>query len=346
MATAQQKTNGGGDAAKMKDMPNLSAAIEATMTFVPLGEEDAIDLSVGRARKFLCKPTKSGAMPDEATIVNFLMTCKSRRLNPYVGDCFLTGYDSKDGPQFAIITSYQALSKRAELHPQYDGIESGIIVMTGDGVVERRTGSFRRVDESLVGAWAIVYRKDRTRPIEVSINRKAYDKGFSQWSTNPDWMLLKCANAAAKREAFPTETSGLYISEEMQGDAEVLDRAIEETKQRQAAAAAAPKQSTVKASDLTTAPKPENKAAKATSEFTLEARRCDTIEAVQSYRNERAKSCKDVDDFDMLNLACDKRIKELETAANSPGQNAGTPVVETVGADGQLFETSPNAAEA
>lgn len=335
MATAQTTKKQQSEQPSKTETPNLDKAVEATIKYVPIGQDKEIELSISRAMKFIAKPTKSGAMPDVATVVNFLMICQARKLNPYVGDVFLTGYDSKDGPQFATITAYQAISKRAEMHPEYDGIESGIIVDV-DGVCERRTGTFRRPHESLVGAWCKVYRKDRQRPTEITINRKPYDKGFSMWSVNPDWMLVKCAAAAAKREAFPLELSELYLAEEIIGDKEVLDRTIDETEKQTRARAAAASNS-VTTADLTRKPEGKEVAAKEASELSLELSRCLTIDDVNAIRDQRSKSCSDIDEFDLLNLACDKRIRVIESSA---------PVVQTVGADGQLFETTENAAEA
>merc|ERR1711991_914366 len=61
-------------------------------------------------------------------MMDFLMLCRARKLNPFEGDAYLVGYDSKDGAKFSLITSHQALLKRAELCQQFDGMESGLIL--------------------------------------------------------------------------------------------------------------------------------------------------------------------------------------------------------------------------
>lgn len=188
------------------------------VTFIPFGESQEITLSLQVVDKFIQTKTRSGQSATMEDKVRFIMLCQARRLNPWVGDAYLLGYDSKDGPTFEIITAYQALTKRAEASDVHDGIEAGCIVETKDGELKHRDGAFIMSTDTLVGAWAKVYRKDRKVPYTVRIKRSAYDKGRSRWKTDPEGMLVKCARAAALRECFPSETSGLYLREEMEGD--------------------------------------------------------------------------------------------------------------------------------
>ena len=185
---------------------------------MPFGEEEELTLTLAHVEKFLEAKTRSGASATLEDKVSFLMLCKHRLLNPWVGDAYLLGYDSKDGPSYSLITAYQALAKRAEMHPQYDGMEAGCLVKTRDGELAERSGAFILDDDTLIGAWARVYRKDRARPYEVRIKRSAFDKRRSRWTVDPEGMLLKCAKAAALRECFPVATSGLYIREEMEDE--------------------------------------------------------------------------------------------------------------------------------
>ena len=146
--------------------------------------------------------------------MRFVMLCRARQLDPWVGDGFLIGYDAKDGPQFSLITSFQALLKRAELHSAFDGLEAGVVIQTKKGI-EHREGELVLGGETVVGAWAIAFRKDRSHNPRHTINMAAYNKGHGIWRTDPAGMLLKCAKAKAIREAFPSSTGGLYVGEEM-----------------------------------------------------------------------------------------------------------------------------------
>jgi len=189
---------------------------QTDITYTPLGESDEITLSRDVIRRFLCTPTKSGKLPEDDQIVRFGMLCKARRLNPWVGDAYLIGYDTKDGPQFSLITAHQALLKRAEACPAYDGLESGIVVQTPQGATEERRGTIAGPKETVLGGWAIAHRSDRSRPIYCSVKLSTYNTGRSRWAADPEGMILKCAEAAALRRAFPLEVGGMYASEELE----------------------------------------------------------------------------------------------------------------------------------
>src|SRR5690606_38656782 len=129
-------------------------------------------------------------------------------------DLYLIGYDTKDGPKFELITSIQALRKRAEIHPQYDGSERGVIVMNKAGEIIERAGTMTGAGETLVGGWAKAYRKDKRTPSYETVKLSTYKKPFGRWVTDPEGMIIKCAEAAALRRAFPSDVGGLYVAEE------------------------------------------------------------------------------------------------------------------------------------
>jgi phage recombination protein Bet len=188
---------------------------ERKISYTPLGESKPIELSLGVVKRFIAAKTKNGSEPTDEDTVKFMMLCQSRGLNPWVGDAFLVGYDGKDGPQFTLITAYQAVAKRAELSHQFDGIEGGVIVKTKDGIIER-PGELCLDGETLIGAWARCHRKDRRVPHYIAVNRRMYDKGRSLWQADPAAMLVKCAKAKAMREAFPSELGGLVVEGEFE----------------------------------------------------------------------------------------------------------------------------------
>lgn len=185
------------------------------LVYVPLGENKEVKLSINQVRKFLTTPTRSGAVPTDEQVVQFMMLCEARQLNPWVGDAYLVGFDTRDGAQFSLITAVQALLKRAETHPHYDGMEHGVIVRS-NGDVSFREGSFVCEGEILLGGWATAYRKDRSRPEKAMINIETYHTHRSRWEADPAGMIEKVAIAAALRRAFPTQTGGLYLHEEYQ----------------------------------------------------------------------------------------------------------------------------------
>lgn len=198
-------------------------AIDKPVEYTPLGSKVPVQLTTGMVRSFLCAPTRSGHLPSDADIVKFMMLCKARELDPWVGDAYLTGYDTQNGPQFSLITAAQALFKRAEMSEWYDGIESGVIVQRGDDVTHRE-GDLVLDGEKLVGGWAKCYRKDRSHPSYDALKLSTFTTGKSRWEKDPAGMIVKCAEASALRKAFPTQLGGLYTREEME---QISDRRMD-----------------------------------------------------------------------------------------------------------------------
>lgn len=191
------------------------AMVDRTVEYMPLGESTMVELTVGMVRTYLARPTAKGAVASDAEIIKFMMLCKARELNPWVGDVYLIGFDDKTlGPVFTLITAIQALEKRAEANPQYDGIESGVIVQTEDGHVDYRVGDITFKGETLLGGWAKVWRKDRKHPFYQALRLDTYDKQRSRWKADPSGMIVKCSEAGAYRAAFPTQLGKLYTMEE------------------------------------------------------------------------------------------------------------------------------------
>lgn len=211
---------------------NAVAQQQATdlVRYVPLGQKEEIKLSVNIVQKFLCKPTKSGKLASEADCMKFVMLCRARELDPWQGDAFLVGYDGKDGPEFSLITAHQAFLKRAEVNPDFDGMESGVIVQMGDQVQDRE-GDFMFEGEILLGAWATVYRKSRRIPVKRRINFKTFCKDNNFWRSNPAGQIVKCSESDALRSAFPATLSGLYIEEEQREPVRV-EQVIDEPLQK------------------------------------------------------------------------------------------------------------------
>lgn len=142
--------------------------------------------------------------------------CKVRGLNPFLKEAYLIKYGSQPAQ---LIVSKDVILRRADEHPQYDGMEDGIIV-SRDGNVDYRTGCCMYQGEMLIGAWARVHRKDRTYPtfIAVNFNEVANKKGDgslnAMWGGKGAMMCNKVAKVRALREAFPRDFSGMYDESE------------------------------------------------------------------------------------------------------------------------------------
>lgn len=170
---------------------------------------DSITLTEAAVRTI----TNNNQYVTQGEIELFIETAKYMRLNPFLRDIYLVKYDNAKPAQ--TIVGRSAMMKIAEEHPAYDGIEDGIIVQNKNGEVVDREGYIIYNGETLLGGWAKVYRKDRSRPFVARLDIKEYSKGQSTWLSMGKTMVAKCSCVAALRKAFPIQLSGMYTLEEM-----------------------------------------------------------------------------------------------------------------------------------
>ena len=148
----------------------------------------------------------------------FTELCKARKLNPFLKEVYCIKY--KDNPA-QIVVGKDAILKRAILNPNYDGMESGVIVIGNIGEPVERKGTFKLPDEQLVGGWAKVYRKDWQHPTYCSVSfdevaqKKSNGELNSNWSSKGATMVEKVAKVRALRETFIEQLGGMYEAEEM-----------------------------------------------------------------------------------------------------------------------------------
>ena len=159
----------------------------------------------------------------------FLETCRQYKRNPFTKEAYLIHYDNNsDATASSIVLGKACYMQMAERHPQYDGFEAGVIVMA-NGQLFNREGAIVYEGEALLGGWAKVYRKDRSRPSYSEVKFSEYDTGKSLWKAKPATMIRKVALVQALREAFPTTFGTLYDESEIsihvdaEGEARELD---------------------------------------------------------------------------------------------------------------------------
>ena len=193
---------------------------ERSVEFIPLGCTEKIRLSVKIVQNLIAVPTRSGKTCSERDALRFIMLCSARKLNAFEGDAFLVGYDGQNGPEFSLITAHQALMKRAEIHPEFDGMTSGVIVQSGE-FTQDLEGDFHTDEQTLVGAWAKVFFKTRKYPstdrvaLKSFIKRKGDGTPTKFWLENPAGQIVKVCEASALRKAFPTMCGGMYLRDEI-----------------------------------------------------------------------------------------------------------------------------------
>ncbi len=158
-------------------------------------------------------------LADDKEIKVFLELCKHQNLNPFIGDVYLIKYKQNEKAQ--TVVGRHLFNKRADAHPQYNGMKQYYIVqIKGQPQAQRfaiESGGYdpSHPDMKLVGAVTEVYRKDRVHPSVGVAYMKEFDKGHARWKDMPTEMILKVSEVLALRKAFPQEFQGMYISEEM-----------------------------------------------------------------------------------------------------------------------------------
>jgi phage recombination protein Bet len=189
------------------------------VSFKVNGEE--VKLTGNTVKNYL---TRGNDSVTDQEVVMFINLCRYQKLNPFLNEAYLVKFK---GAPAQIITSKEAYMKKAEMNPQYDGMRAGLIVQRENNIIEVE-GSFTLKGDTLLGAWAEVYRKDRKYPYVAKVSFDEYNKGQSTWKQMPKTMIRKVAIVQALREAFPVDLGALYVEEEAQAVSDVEHEVKEE----------------------------------------------------------------------------------------------------------------------
>ena len=170
-----------------------------------------VELSVALTQAYFCK----NASPAEAFVFN--QWCSHVGLDPWRRECYLVKFGSEPATNIVAADVYK---KRAERNPRYQGRQSGVIVIDGEGHLVDRVGAFVLDDDTIVGGWCKVFVKDYVEPIEARVSFKEYckmkdGKPQAQWRERPATMIQKVAQVHALRDAFPNDLGSMYVAEEM-----------------------------------------------------------------------------------------------------------------------------------
>lgn len=151
----------------------------------------------------------------EKQVGQALTLIKGRNLNPLANEVYIVAYKNRNGgTEFSLIVSKEAFLKRAAQNPNYEGFEAGVVAVDKEGVMHERKGALLLSDETLVGGWARVYRKNFKVPVEIFVSREEYDKKQSTWNSMPATMIRKTALVNALREAFPEDLGNMYTEDD------------------------------------------------------------------------------------------------------------------------------------
>lgn len=203
-----------------QNVPAKQTEDRAKVTYQVAGQD--VTLSYRIVKDFLTKG--NGAVTDQ-DMTQFISICKYNQLNPFLNEAYLVKFGQQPAQ---MIVSKEALMKRAEECPTYEGIQAGIIVIRNKEVIELE-GCFKLPEDTLAGGWAKVHRSDRKFPIVSRVSLSEYDKGQSIWNDKKSTMISKVAKVQALREAFPTQLGAMYTAEEQGQIEDVAYQEVEKT---------------------------------------------------------------------------------------------------------------------
>jgi phage recombination protein Bet len=156
---------------------------------------------------------------NDAELVMFLELCGRYGLDPWTGQIYAVRMSGRDGGRggVVIMTSRDGLLAIANRHEDFAGMLSDVVrenddfKKTSEDVQHEYEGSTEKRGK-IVGAWALVYRKDRKASYFFA-PMEEYNSNKATWKQYPSAMIVKVAESMALRRAY--SISGLVAEEEM-----------------------------------------------------------------------------------------------------------------------------------
>lgn len=142
-----------------------------------------------------------GTTPDE--LAYFLSVCSTIGLNPFRKEVWCYKDNKKN---LLIFAGRDGFLSKAQENPSFAGIRSCEVKQNDHFKIDVANN---KIEHSvsfgdrgpIVGAYAIVFRKDGEPTIELA-EFATYNKGYNTWKTHPEEMIKKVAECHALKKAF------------------------------------------------------------------------------------------------------------------------------------------------
>ena len=197
-----------------------NALIEKPVEYVtPAGEP--IKLTMAMVRKYGVSG-KSELVTDNE-LVYYMNLCKTRKLNPFIKDCYLVKYDTAPA---AIITSIDYFRKNARRAKDCRGWKKGVIVIDKEGKIYKTAG-LAPEDTKIIGGWFKAKPAGWDEAFELEVNLESYIKKRRDGTPTQFWtkekqatMIAKVAEAQGLKSLWGENSSGMYTADEIPPPAE------------------------------------------------------------------------------------------------------------------------------
>jgi len=198
-----------------QNLPATQVTEQKEITYTAADGQE-IRLTPDMVRKYLVQG--HGEMVTIPEMIYFLNVCRSRKLNPFIKDCYLIKYSASDPA--AVVTSIDYFRKRARAQKDCKGWKSGIIVKDSKGVKD--TNGLLQDGETLLGGWFEAKPEGWTDPLRLEVNLRGYVKKKKDGSITHFWspdnqpsQIQKVAESQGLRKLWPDEFQGIYSEEEI-----------------------------------------------------------------------------------------------------------------------------------
>lgn len=156
---------------------------------------------------------------DDSEFETFVEQAERLELDPFCRQIYAV---KKEGSRMQVLCTIDGLRIVAERSSKYAG-QTPAMWCGNDGVwkdvwLEKTPPAACRVG---------VMRSDFSQPLYAVARFDSYNQGTSYWTSMPDIMISKCAEALALRRAFPARLSGCYSDAEIDTERQIRNITVQ-----------------------------------------------------------------------------------------------------------------------